>query len=282
MTSMVYPQPTTGYEDDDDDQPMRVDIHMLKMNKSITLDVNINSTVADVREQAASKLGLPRRRLMLIFNGSQLEDHEEIKYLGIRGDCTIFGMKCSPGEQMGIFELDPSNLDPQYDYDFTDKSDDGSTYLRGGQVYQRPYGWKRYAVKVHGEYENDTWLGEKGIRTYSSPGEWAVSYHGTEKRCVKPILEEGYKIGSRERFGRAVYSSPNLEKIDEHRYTKKFTKDGKRYKFALQNRVDPNHLEVIPPEKTGYPDFPYWLCPMQDPENGIYHVRPYGILTQEL
>ena len=183
---------------------------------------------------------------------------------------------------MGIFELDPSDLDPGYDYNFTNRSQDGKTYWRGGHEYRRPYGWKRYAVKVHGEYDNDTWLGENGIRTESSPGEWAVSYHGTAKPNVKPILEDGYRIGSRDRFGPAVYSSPNLEKIDEHGYTKEFTKDGKRYKFALQNRVDPNHLTVIPPEKTGIPDFPYWLSPMQDPDHGIFHIRPYGILTREL
>ena len=38
-------------------------------------------------------------------------------------------------------------FDPEYDYDFTNVKDT-ETYYRGGEVYERPQGWKRYALKV--------------------------------------------------------------------------------------------------------------------------------------
>ena len=44
-----------------------------------------------------------------------------------------------------IFALDPSFLDPQYNFDFTNLKDDGTGYQRGGREYKRPYGWNRVA-----------------------------------------------------------------------------------------------------------------------------------------
>lgn len=39
-------------------------------------------------------------------------------------------------------------FDPGYDYDFTDLKDT-ETYYRGGEVYERPCGWYRFALKVN-------------------------------------------------------------------------------------------------------------------------------------
>ena len=143
---------------------------------------------------------------------------------------------------------------------------------------------KGTALKVLGEYESDKWLGDNGIRTQSTDGEWPVSYLATSRCNVRGIVEEGCKIGSRQRFGPGVYSSPSLKKVDEYNYATTFTHEGKRYRFVLQCRVnpDPDHLKVISPEETGIPGFPHWVSPLQDPPNGIYDVRPYGILTREV
>ena len=51
-------------------------------------------------------------------------------------------------------------LDPHKNFDFSRMTDDGTEYERGGYRYYRPYGWKRIALKVKGEYNSDTWLGE--------------------------------------------------------------------------------------------------------------------------
>ena len=55
--------------------------------------------------------------------------------------------------------MESSTLDPGFDYDFSNKTDDSTEFMRGGRRYYRPYGWKRFALKVHGRYEDDTWLG---------------------------------------------------------------------------------------------------------------------------
>ena len=54
----------------------------------------------------------------------------------------------------------------------------GENYERGGKPYFRPYGWKRYAIKVKGKYEDDAWLGtvrSDQYRTNSDNGKVKIS-----------------------------------------------------------------------------------------------------------
>ena len=78
---------------------------------------------------------------------------------------------CSVG---GPFRLNADELDPIYDFDFSNLNDDVATYMREGFMYQRPYGWERLAIKVVGKYENDDWLGPDRIRTEQATKEWPV------------------------------------------------------------------------------------------------------------
>ena len=55
--------------------------------------------------------------------------------------------------------MDDKFLDPGFDYDFSNEKDDNTKFMRGGHRYYRPYGWKRFALKVCGKYGDDTWLG---------------------------------------------------------------------------------------------------------------------------
>lgn len=63
--------------------------------------------------------------------------------------------------------------------------------MRGGFQYKRHYGWKRIAIKVLAKYGDDTWLGCDGMRTEEAPGQWPVSYHGTNMKGTQLILKEG-------------------------------------------------------------------------------------------
>ncbi|KAI3370587.1 hypothetical protein L3Q82_007156 [Scortum barcoo] len=49
-------------------------------------------------------------------------------------------------------------FDPRFNHDFT-RLNDTRTYSRGGEKYERPYGWYRFGLKVLGKYEDNTWLG---------------------------------------------------------------------------------------------------------------------------
>jgi len=119
-----------------------------------------------------------------------------------------------PGE---IYIFNESDLAPEFHYDFSNTlSDDGTMYYRGPHAYDRPYGWKRYALNVRGKYENNIWLGEPGMRTNSTPGEWSVSYHGTSEVDAKGISKEGYKMGTRFRFGKRIYSSPSIAVAEQY------------------------------------------------------------------
>ena len=82
------------------------------------------------------------------------------------------------------------------------------------------------------------------------------------------------------KFGKGIYTSPSLEMV-ERLYAQEFTHDGKTYKIALQNRVNPDQkngrLEIVPASKTRQ-GADYWLSPCSH-END---VRPYGILIREV
>ena len=140
-------------------------------------------------------------------------------------------------------------------------------------VYYRPYGWRRYALKVLGKYDGDTWLGKKGYRLDSSPGEWPVSYHGTAIGNTGNIAQEGYDLSKGKRFlyGRGVYSTPSIEVAAK--YASGFQHKGKNYRVVFQNRVNPSNLKIVSADDTGMGE--YWIQPEQDA------IRQYGICVQE-
>ena len=214
----------------------------------------------------------------LTCDGKQLEECRILKDYGITPTATISWVPCLPGGGPSLsYFFDPKEFDFKYDFDFTQKKDDGKTYMRGGYEYKRPYGWKRFGTKVKGKYEDDIWLGPDGIRTEEAPGEWPVSYHGTNVSSAKKILETGFKPGPRAMYGKGIYTSPSLEMV-EKRYAQEFTHNGKTYKLVLQNRVNPDHLQVIPASKT-LTGADYWFFPERD-EPGKVDVRPYGVLIR--
>ncbi|MGH0186149.1 UNVERIFIED_CONTAM: hypothetical protein FKN15_020396 [Acipenser sinensis] len=152
-------------------------------------------------------------------------------------------------------------LDPCYDYDFTEIRDN-AVFERGGETYTRPCGWYRFALKVLGKYEDGNgWLGARTARstaTQSVPGEWPVSYHGTNKDGAKKIPTEYYKPGNRARYGRGIYSTPNLKCAEG--FSTVFTDNNKNFKVVLQNRINPKKRKIVPK----YPD--YWLIETTEEE----------------
>uniref|UniRef100_UPI003AABAB8F uncharacterized protein n=1 Tax=Centroberyx gerrardi TaxID=166262 RepID=UPI003AABAB8F len=172
-------------------------------------------------------------------------------------------------------------FDPKYDYDFT-RLKDTKTYYRGGEVYERPCGWTRFAIKVLGKYsDGNTWLGNSNRSTQSVSGEWPVSYHGTSQDGAEGIVEGHYKAGAGQKYGYGIYSTPLISEAIY--YAKTFTskKNGKRYKVILQNRINPQYREKHNKDK-------YWLVPIQKGKSleemqKIVEkaVRPYGLLLKE-
>ncbi|XP_034149356.1 uncharacterized protein LOC117594751 [Esox lucius] len=186
--------------------------------------------------------------------------------------------------QQEFFIDEQDFFDPDYDYDFTRLST-SSNCLRGDEPYERPCGWYRMALKVLDKYpDGNTWLGPDGWRSESAPGEWPVSYHGTTIDGAKSIIKCHFKAGSRDKFGRGIYSTPHLD-IARDYYTKTFKSmtNGKTYRVVMQNRINPCERVICPEEER------YWLVHVpegtsEEEEMRIVEnsIRPYGILIQEV
>ena len=183
----------------------------------------------------------------------------------------------NPIQNIVVDYLDLAELDPRFHFDFQNVIRPYWNCFRGNYnyPYQRPYGWYRIALNVLGRYQDgNIWLGPNGLRNAPVKGEWPVSYHGTNIEFVHNIIKQGLRPGPSARFGIGIYSSPIIEMIERMGYAKAFKHNGKVYKVALQNRVDPDHLQIIPAVFTGT-GADYWLS-----KSG--GIRPYGVLIKEV
>ena len=90
-------------------------------------------------------------------------------------------------------------------------------------MHNRPYSWRRLAVKIVGKYGNDEWLGPDGICTEQTTVEWSVVYHGREILRANPILKETVKPGPRALYGEGIH--------EPRHYAQEFTREGKYYKM---------------------------------------------------
>ncbi len=178
---------------------------------------------------------------------SLIQEQAAPQFCNLKGDPKLpapgkrqFSKPCDDmgNSHKGQCKMNVDDLAPEYDFNYTNMKDDGKTFMRGDCPYKRPFGWKRYAVKVLGNtvYKEqdekngkpaDAWLGPDGIRAESVKGEWPVSYHGTSVEAAESIVsgdlskpesdgkpgyipsEEGK--GGRARYGDGVYSTPSIE-----------------------------------------------------------------------
>ncbi|XP_059191883.1 uncharacterized protein LOC131973810 [Centropristis striata] len=194
----------------------------------------------------------------------------------------------SKDKKTGEIEISPNaqwskkHLDPGFDYDFTNLKDSGK-YYRGGEQYERPCGWKRFALKVLDEYEDNTWLGNNYRSTESVPGEWPVSYHGTAEKCVKPIIEENYKAGGGQVYGRGIYCTPKVA-VAEEEYSVEFKseKTSGKFKAVLQNRINPKYRKICKRKDYWLVEFPKNATPEEEHEIVKKAIRPYGLLLKEI
>ena len=141
---------------------------------TLTLQVTEEHSVFQMKLQIQEKVEIALGQFDLLFDNMRLDDDRTVKDYGLQPESTIyFVLRLTGGG--GLLPLSPDQLAPEFDYDFTDVKDDGQRYMRGEFECKRPYGWKRFAIRVLGMYENDEWLDPDGIRTSSASGEWPVS-----------------------------------------------------------------------------------------------------------
>ena len=255
-----------------------VDDHGSSGNQSlITLNVTILATKTThpfVIEREASvdqlklmiynKEGIPCNKQNLIYCGQEIDEGHLLSEYGIGDGSVINVVRLRAINSNDLLVLDDDSRDPMYDYDFTNIDDRGKTFHRGGVEYRRPCGCLRFAIKVAGKYENETWLGSSNGRN-----EWPVSYHGTKLDAVNSIAPNGYDLAKHNRFihGRGVYSTPDINVA--RGFAKSFTHENQEYLVILQNRVNPKNVMKLSTEETGNGE--YWISPT------AADIRPYGV-----
>ncbi|GBB92638.1 hypothetical protein RclHR1_20390003 [Rhizophagus clarus] len=265
--------PDIRQESDSYGQHERIVFIKSPTGKIIKINVDLSETIDQLKAKIHDEEGIPPGQQRLIFGidieldkgGATLTDYN------IHFECILYlKFISSDGGIYGLF-IHPKMFDPDYDYDFTDVNYKGKTFMRGNFEYQRPCGWKRFALNVLNKYEDNIWLGvnNRQCSTSSTQNEWPVSYHGTAKHNCKSIAEDGYLLSKCKRFafGHGVYSTPDIAVAC--RYATKFTYKDEEYKVVFQNRVNPNNLNIITKEETGVGE--YWISP-----DGA-DLRPYGI-----
>ena len=255
------------------DSKIFVSVKAAKGN-NVVIETSVEETVAAFKRKVQSKLGIPANEQRLTFNGKKLEDGKMLSFYSIEDDCVVYVTQVSKSGSAPMFYIDDSMLDSKYHYDLTNTSDDGTKYYRGGKLYYRPYGWMRYGLKVLGKYDNgdNTWLGEDGIRTKSSAGEWPVSYHGTGIHEGCSIAQGGYDLskGVRFKYGKGIYCSPCIDVAAK--YAQTVDHKGKKYQLVLQNRVSSRSLKEVNDAQQGI----IWVQPHD------HLIRPYGICLKPL
>ena len=88
---------------------------------------------------------------------------------------------------------------------------------RGNLDYNPPdNNWVGYGLKVLEEYEDDDWIGMDG-----NPREWAVAYHGTKPKVVRPIcLKNGKFFSTIEEgaTGQKCQDEENINSLSKNEY----------------------------------------------------------------
>jgi hypothetical protein len=156
---------------------------------------------------------------------------------------------------------------------------------RGKEDYYFPFGWERIGLNLKDYFhyyqgDNLNWL-----TMTNHDDEWSVAFHGTKQHSLSSIINDSSGHPSLKPGPVQVYaSSPNQNprsdtyqqlcgfgvyctpKIDiAEGYTQPISFGGKKYKIALQCRINPKKF------RKGFDN--YYITNSED-------IRPYGILLK--
>ena len=202
--------------------------------KLVSLDLPLSEQVVSAKNQIQVKESIPTSSQTLFFTTKELEDRKTFSDYSLqKGD--VLEVNFAKGDKIVLTESEV--LDPTFDFDFTDLSDDGKVFRRGGKVYERPCGWKRIAFQVRNKYENEAWLGSANMS-----GEWPVAYHGCHVDYSRVIGYDGFELTKLKRFpnGKIHFVTPKLELAVG--LANEITVNGQSMKILMKSRVNPEKI----------------------------------------
>ncbi|CAF5049764.1 unnamed protein product, partial [Rotaria sp. Silwood1] len=231
LTCFVYGK--VGQQDTNKDESfITIYITILATKTTFPVTIECDASVDKLKQIIYEKADILRNKQNLIYCGQEIDEGHLLSEYNIQDSSQITVVRLRAMNSDDLLVLDKSALDTTYDYDFTNINDNGKKFIRGGVEYRRPCGWKRYAIRVAGKYENEVWLGSN-----NSSDEWPVSYHGTRHDAVNSIAQKGYDLTKHKRFayGRGVYSTPDINIAKP--YAKSFTVNTQEYLVIVETRV---------------------------------------------
>lgn len=162
--------------------------------KTITILCSSTEKIEDFKCLIQDAEGIPPDQQRIVFGGRQLEDNEQLDNYKIGDEDVVHLVLRLRGGAECVVYLDDTLRSPAFDYDFTNITDDGMDFKRGGYVYKRPIGTIRLALNVLDRYGDNNWLGVNGrtSRTGEVPGEWpgkdySLSFYYEKKNYNKSL-----------------------------------------------------------------------------------------------
>ena len=231
----------------------------------LSVDIKAGATVLQLKQKIQQSIKIAPKDQQVSFSNTVLsDDTRSLLSYGV-GDGEHIRLMCS-GEN-SYFLIPAERFDSRGDYDYTKYTVPPNFGNRGGESYTPPAGWRRYGLKVSGLFENDIWLGMN-----SRPGEWIVSYHGTSHMYVRSIIDQGFDLSQvkRSKYGKGIYSAP-LVTVAEG-YSKTFEWEGRKFRVAFMNRVNPDPQKLKRVNDT---------CGIYFVSFSDRDIRPYGLLIKE-
>ena len=203
--------------------------------KTNPIEVEPSFTIRDVKSKLQMQEGVPVNQQKLIYGRDNLEDDRTLTEYKIRTESTLHLIL----RRKDNLKINGNAFAPQFNFTYP-QAGNIENFTRGSRKFDRPLGWVKYAITVLGKYENDAWLGHT-----NQPGEWPVSYHGTDKMCSESVSTNVVEVqrGKNFKYGRGMYSVPTADAAE--RYATPFTFQGVKYKMIFMNRVNPAYTREV-------------------------------------
>ena len=210
-------------------------------------------------------------------------------------------------ELVNSLGLDESDLDSEYDYEYSDTVT-RTSHTRNGESFSWPAGWKKLGLDVS-QYNQ---IDRRGNDWLNKRNGWHVAFHGTagdNPSTIRDIVRNGFKVrGGRmhprngEAYGEGIYCTPEIDLATK--YAKPpLTIGGRSFEIVFQVRVHPGYFEEHINAKIMKKRNPHWSSALAArriwvveggdapslrlpwPTTGdcvSKHVRPCAILYREI
>ena len=118
--------------------PSLLNVFVSDGSSTFPFRVKGNHSIHKLKTQIGGKHGITGDSIKLLCGGKDLQDFQTIAHYGIQPDDKIHLLKRNSADNSFSYGFNINDLDPSFDNDLTEITDDGERYERGGFPYERP------------------------------------------------------------------------------------------------------------------------------------------------